>query len=745
MKSKKIILSILIFILVLIIGTLKVNATTEVNTPEQLVNVLGKENVQLEGNTIILKNDIVVEKTIKITSGDYIIDLNGKTILYDKDYENAFWIEGSFVTIKDTAGNGRFVSNASAIFCDKGFLKIEKADFFNIKEWDIGSIYAHNNGVIQIEDGNFGYVGACSGNIIINGGTFRESLCCDIEPYSDKPIIRINGGEFERGLSIYRQNNDYDILLKGGRFKTENNKFCAITLSGNNNLNILLDNGYKFTNNEQTVETYETDEELYYMTYCINETAVVKKAENYKSENLVIFMDENGNILKKDKVLDGESANAPEMPERDGYIFLGWSEDIQNVNKDMVVTPKYHKIYKLCLQGSYFETYTGNEIKPSVKVGAIGTLDTLVEGIDYELEYSNNINAGTAFIKITGKGKYEYSFGEGTFEINKVPFNSNNMVLTVNGEFIYDGIEKRPDVILKQGDKALVKDVDYTLDYHNNIDAGYAMITVNGIGNYNGTLQTRFRINSKQLTNSSINVDTLNKEYTGDYITPNVVVKDGNKILEKNKDYYVYYNDNMFEGTATITIRATGNYSGEFERKFNIIISKKNITQISNISIDTANKVYTGSNIKTSIVLKNGTNTLEEGTDYTVTYTNNKNYGTATVTITGKGNYEGVITKTFKIVPRKISITSLKNRILRIVTINWNKDTSVRGYEIYRSTSQNGTYSLVKTVTKNSTNRATFVAQKKGTYYYKVRSYVTVNGVKIYGDFSDIQKIIVSK
>ena len=745
MKSKKIILSILIFILVLIIGTLKVNATTEVNTPEQLVNVLGKENVQLEGNTIILKNDIVVEKTIKITSGDYIIDLNGKTILYDKDYENAFWIEGSFVTIKDTAGNGRFVSNASAIFCDKGFLKIEKADFFNIKEWDIGSIYAHNNGVIQIEDGNFGYVGACSGNIIINGGTFRESLCCDIEPYSDKPIIRINGGEFERGLSIYRQNNDYDILLKGGRFKTENNKFCAITLSGNKNLNILLDNGYKFTNNEQTVETYETDEEPYYMTYCINETAVVKKAENYKSENLVIFMDENGNILKKDKVLDGESANAPEMPEKDGYIFLGWSEDIQNVNKDMVVTPKYHKIYKLCLQGSYFETYTGNKIKPYVKVGAIETLDALVEGIDYELEYSNNINAGTAFIKITGKGKYEYSFGEGTFEINKVPFNSNNMVLTVNGEFIYDGIEKRPDVILKQGDKALVKDVDYTLDYHNNINAGYAMITVNGIGNYNGTLQTGFRINSKQLTNSSINVDTLNKEYTGDYITPNVVVKDGNKILEKNKDYYVYYNDNMFEGTATITIRATGNYSGEFERKFNIIISKKNITQISNISIDTANKVYTGSNIKTSIVLKNGTNTLEEGTDYTVTYTNNKNYGTATVTITGKGNYEGVITKTFKIVPRKISITSLKNRILRIVTINWNKDTSVSGYEIYRSTNQNGTYSLVKKVTKNSTNSTTFVAQKKGTYYYKVRSYVTVNGVKIYGDFSDIQKIIVSK
>ena len=103
------------------------------------------------------------------------------------------------------------------------------------------------------------------------------------------------------------------------------------------------------------------------------------------------------------------------------------------------------------------------------------------------------------------------------------------------------------------------------------------------------------------------------------------------------------------------------------------------------------------------------------------------------------------ITKTFKIVPKTISITSLKNTLLRIVTIKWNKDTSVSGYEIYRSASQNGSYSLVKTVTRNSNNSVTFVAQKKGTYYYKVRSYVTVNGIKIYGDFSDIQKVIVKK
>ena len=67
-------------------------------------------------------------------------------------------------------------------------------------------------------------------------------------------------------------------------------------------------------------------------------------------------------------------------------------------------------------------------------------------------------------------------------------------------------------------------------------------------------------------------------------------------------------------------------------------------------------KSYTGKAIKPAVTVKLGKKTLKKGTDYTVTYKNNKAVGKATVTVKGKGSYTGTITKTFKINPKKSSI-----------------------------------------------------------------------------------------
>ena len=59
---------------------------------------------------------------------------------------------------------------------------------------------------------------------------------------------------------------------------------------------------------------------------------------------------------------------------------------------------------------------------------------------------------------------------------------------------------------------------------------------------------------------------------------------------------------------------------------------------------------YDGKTKKPSVTIKNNAGkTLKEGTDYIVAYKNNTEVGIATVTITGKGNYTGTATKTFKI------------------------------------------------------------------------------------------------
>ena len=76
---------------------------------------------------------------------------------------------------------------------------------------------------------------------------------------------------------------------------------------------------------------------------------------------------------------------------------------------------------------------------------------------------------------------------------------------------------------------------------------------------------------------------------------------------------------------------------------------------------------------------------LQEGKDFSVSYKNNKKIGIATITITGKGNFTGAITKTFKIVPKKVNLKSVKNSSKKAAKITWKKDTTVTGYEVYVS------------------------------------------------------------
>lgn len=71
------------------------------------------------------------------------------------------------------------------------------------------------------------------------------------------------------------------------------------------------------------------------------------------------------------------------------------------------------------------------------------------------------------------------------------------------------------------------------------------------------------------------------------------------------------------------------------------------------------------------------------------------------------------------------------------VKLAWGKIMGVSGYRIYRSTSANGSYSLVKTVTGDSTLTYTNKSLTSGTkYYYKVRAYRTIEGTNYYSEYS---------
>ena len=163
---------------------------------------------------------------------------------------------------------------------------------------------------------------------------------------------------------------------------------------------------------------------------------------------------------------------------------------------------------------------------------------------------------------------------------------------------------------------------------------------------------------------------------------------------------------------------------------------------ISGAEVKVASKVtFTGTSRKPAVTVKLSGKELVKNTDYTVKYSNNKAIGKATVTITGKGKYTGVIKKTFKIVPMKQVITSVTAKTKAFV-VKWTKDLNVDGYQIKYSTKSDFSGGKSVYVKKNTTVSKTFTGlTAKKTYYVKVRSYKTVNGTKYYSSWSAAKKI----
>ena len=214
----------------------------------------------------------------------------------------------------------------------------------------------------------------------------------------------------------------------------------------------------------------------------------------------------------------------------------------------------------------------------------------------------------------------------------------------------YTGSAIEPTVTVKDGRKTLTAGTDYTVTYKDNTNVGTATATVTGKGNYTGSVEAKFNITAKALTASMVR-DIAAQTYTGSPIVPKLTVKDGETALSKDTDYTVKYRNNLNAGTATVTLTGKGNYAGSVEIKFNITAKALTASMVRDIAAQT----YTGSPIVPKLTVKDGETALSKDTDYTVKYRNNLNAGTATVTLTGKGNYSDSVSKTFTIKQKDVT------------------------------------------------------------------------------------------
>ncbi len=205
--------------------------------------------------------------------------------------------------------------------------------------------------------------------------------------------------------------------------------------------------------------------------------------------------------------------------------------------------------------------------------------------------------------------------------------------------------------------------------------------------------------------------------YTGTAIEPKVTVVLKDKTLTE-KDYTVTYKNNTNAGTATITVTGKGKYTGTVTKDFTIETVDLKDAAITLKDGDTY--TYTGKEIKpaVTVVLKDQTLTTD---DYTVTYEKNIEVGTATVTVTGKGNYKGTVTKNFTIKAAPVTTEDIK---AATITLAGGDTHTYTGKEIKPAvTVKLGTKTLTKdtdyTVTyKNNTavGTATVTVTGKGKY-----------------------------
>lgn len=392
---------------------------------------------------------------------------------------------------------------------------------------------------------------------------------------------------------------------------------------------------------------------------------------------------------------------------------------------------------RIPLQNEWFEQitpeyeYNGKSHEPEIESSE--SAPELEQGSDYEVTYENNINAGTATIKITGKdifcGTVERSF--------KITPDENGMYVCYFAEnnetyleTTFKGKKVEPEVVID----GLVRGKDYTVTYVNNEKPGEARAELTGIGNYKGSETLYFTIYGKLPAADPI----ADQTYTGKELTPAIVIPG----LKAGEDYYMYYEDNQYPGVATVTIYGTGYYKGTATIHFKII--KKTERFVSNVKLNRTSYTCTGKTIRPSVtVTVNGKKIGASA--YKLYYKNNKNSGIGTVQVRGTGKYSRINkTLTFKILPPKTLLTGLK-KANRSFTASWKKNIQATGYQIqYAADSRFTKERKTVTVGKQSATRYKISGLKnKKTYYVRIRSYKRVGKKVLYSSWSTVKKIWV--
>ena len=388
-------------------------------------------------------------------------------------------------------------------------------------------------------------------------------------------------------------------------------------------------------------------------------------------------------------------------------------------------------------------TYNAKVRTPAVTVtnanGAKLTQDT-----HYTVTYdTGRRNVGTYNVTVKLKGNYT---GTKTLSFNINPMDISKCTVKLSyTSTTYNGNVRAPSVTVTNANGAkLTKDTHYTVTYASGRkNVGTYNVKVTMKGNYTGTKTLSFTIKPMDISKCTVKLSYTSTTYNGNVRAPSVTVTNANGAkLTKDTHYTVTYASGRKNvGTYNVTVTMKGNYTGT--KTLSFTIKPINISTCT-VKLSTTSYTYNGYVKTPTVTVTNSYGTkLTKDTHYTVSYaTGRKNVGTYKVTVTMKGNYTGTKTLTFKINPPKTTVASLTAGTKSITVAVTKKTTQTTGYQIQYSTSKDFTNAKTKTITSNTTTKATLSSLTSAkTYYVRVRTYKTVNDVKYYSGWSEYKYV----
>ena len=366
-------------------------------------------------------------------------------------------------------------------------------------------------------------------------------------------------------------------------------------------------------------------------------------------------------------------------------------------------------------------------------------------------------DGGVANITVTAKETVNYkptTVKVKLFVQKDIEADSISITMEENN-LVYDGNGKEPQITVKDGDKILTQNMDYTVTYLDNVQAGTtAAVRIGGPGDYVGSKTTYFTI---EKANQTINVNT--------------------NITKKGTDKKFKLGAQLTAGDGALSYESDNTSVAQVDRYGNVTICGGGVANITVTAKETVN--YKPATVKVKLTVQKNKPTLaiaktkftkaygdkafwieaESEDDVDITFSSNnkkvvtvngegkvsiKGCGTASITVAtvADSQYDSV-KKTIKITvkPKKGTITSLTSKKKAQMVLKWKKDSKASGYEIVYS--YNGKSKKVD-VKKNRTTSATIKKLKrKKTYSVKIRAYKKIDGKKIYGDYSKVKKIKV--